>query len=315
MLKTVISTSVAAADLTLARHETFHIRDGWLSKGLNALDNEPLALSLKGAHNRLGVGKNMLTSIRYWVQAAGLAEPAGKRISGRQPLRLSRVGAIVSEYDQFFEDAVSLWVAHVGLASNQALATLWYWAFNEFEVPVFNDNDLFEGFMRYGESLGKSDLNENSIRKDVNVFIRTYKRSESAALTLALEDRLDCPFVSLGLVEAVRGEKPMAFSVGSKEGLVPVVVGYAALRFRESTHAASEVVSLDELRWAPNSPGRLLQLDSRSLVDSLQIAEEQTDGRWFRVSRTAGLGNVHFNQVDSVEALRWHYANEDSETF
>ena len=309
---TMISTSLPLAEITLARHETFHIRDGWLSKGLDALDDEPLALSLKGAHNRLGVGKNMLTAIRYWVQATGLAEPAVKRIGGRQLLHLSRVGAIVSEYDHFFEDAASLWVAHMGLASNQPLATLWYWAFNEFDAPVFNDNDLFEGFTRYAESLGKSNLNEKSIRKDVNVFIRTYKGSESAALTHALEDRLDCPFVSLGLVEAARGAKPMAFSVGSKEALMPAVVGYAALRFRESTRTASEVVSLDELRWAPNSPGRLLQLDSRSLVDSLEIVEEQTEGRWFRVSRTAGLGNVHFNQVDPVEALRWHYVIEDS---
>lgn len=305
--------SVAAVELTLARHETFHLRDGWLSKGLDALEGEPLALSLKGAHNRLGVGKNMLTAIRYWVQATGLAEPAGKRIGGRQPLRLGRVGAIVSEYDHFLEDAASLWVAHIGLASNQALATLWYWAFNEFDAPAFSDSDLFEGFVRYAESLGESDLNENSIKKDVSVFIRTYMGTESAAPSLALEDRLDCPFVSLGLLEAARGAKPMAFSVGIKEGLMPAVVGYAALRFRESTHTASEVVSLDELRWAPNSPGRLLQLDSRSLVDSLQIVEEQTDGSWFRVSRTAGLGNVHFNPVDPVEALRWHYVIEGNE--
>ena len=307
--------ALAKAELTLARHETFHIRDGWLSKGLQALDVDPLALSLKGAHNRLGVGKNMLTSIRYWVQATGLAEPAGKRIGGRQPLRLGRVGAVLSEYDQFLEDAASLWVAHIGLASNQGLATLWYWAFNELDAPAFSDTDLFEGFVRYAESLGQSDLNENSIKKDVNVFVRTYKGNEMAAPDLALEDRLDCPFVSLGLVETARGAKPMAFNVGAKEGLTPAVVAYAALRFRDSVHMASEVVSLDELRWAPNSPGRLLQLDSRGLVDSLQIVEEQTNGRWFRVSRTAGLGNIHFNQVDPVEALRWHYVSEDNKTF
>ena len=313
MSRSVMSAALVNTELTLARHETFHIRDGWLSKGLHALDLDPLALSRKGAHNRLGVGKNMLTSIRYWVQATGLAEPAGKRIGGRQPLRLSRVGAALSEHDHFLEDAASLWVAHIGLASNQALATLWYWAFNEFDEPAFNDGDLFEGFVRYAESRGITDLNENSIKKDVNVFIRTYKGSDSTAQSLALEDRLDCPFVSLGLVEAAVGAKPMAFRVGTKVGLMPAVVGYAALRFRDANRSTSEIVSLDELRWAPNSPGRLLQLDSRSLVDSLQIVEEQTNGRWFRVSRTSGLGNVHFNQVDPVEALRWHYVVEDNE--
>ena len=31
--------------LTFARHETFHLRDGWLTKGLQALMDDPTALA------------------------------------------------------------------------------------------------------------------------------------------------------------------------------------------------------------------------------------------------------------------------------
>jgi hypothetical protein len=173
---------VDTCQLTLARHETFHIRDGWLTKGLDALADEPVALSVNGAHNHLGVGKNMLTAIRYWVQAAGLALPAGKRVGGRQPLRITKVGAIVAEFDHFFEDMASLWVAHIELASNQTLATLFYWAFNELETPAFRETDLCEGFKKHAESLGATDLNDRSIKKDASVV-----KSDGLVLALAAE--------------------------------------------------------------------------------------------------------------------------------
>jgi len=254
----------------------------------------------------------MLTSIRYWVQAAGLVEPDGKRIGGRLPLRLSRVGRTITESDQYFEDMASLWVTHLGLASNKTLATMWYWAFNELDEPTFSETDLVEGFAKYATSVGKSELNERSIKKDVSVFVRTYLRAESQSGIAALEDRLDCPLAALGLLDQTRGRQSMAFRVGAKESLLPALVAYGALRFRDSIAGVPEVVSLDDLRWAPRSPGRLFQLDSRSLVEALQDAEEVAEGRWFRVSRTAGLGNVHFNTIDPIDVLKWHYLNDGS---
>jgi len=52
-----------------ARHETFHPRFGWLKKGFDrARDNSRLFLA-EDAPVVLGVGKNMVRSIRYWVSS------------------------------------------------------------------------------------------------------------------------------------------------------------------------------------------------------------------------------------------------------
>src|SRR3989344_1181572 len=114
--------------VTIARHETFHFRDGWLLKGLNAIRSDPIALSSPDIHHELGVGKNMAASIRYWVQAVGLAEQVGPRVSGRSPLSWTPLAEFVVSRDQFLEDIATLWLLHLELASNARGATFWYWA-------------------------------------------------------------------------------------------------------------------------------------------------------------------------------------------
>lgn len=293
--------------VTVARHETFHLRDGWLLKGLNALRDDPLSLSLPGAHHELGVGKNMLASIRYWVQATGLAEQSGRRVGGRTPLGSTELATFILHHDPFLEDAATVWLLHMELASNRSLATFWYWAFNEYDEVQFSEDELAAGFIDYAGSLGCTDLNERSVRKDVSVFLRTYRRSSSPSRGL-FEDSLDCPLAALGLVEDVRTAKPHAFSIGPKANLPLAFVAYATLRYRALARPDAEVISLDELRWAERGPGRLLLLDMRVLAESMQAIEDRSEGNWLRLSHTAGLRNVHIGDPQPLETLAPHYA-------
>src|SRR5437879_10801917 len=55
-------------------HETFPCRYAWLPKAYRALDGDPAGLSDdEQAMVDLGVGKNMVRAIRFWVQASGIA--------------------------------------------------------------------------------------------------------------------------------------------------------------------------------------------------------------------------------------------------
>ncbi|WP_308253209.1 DUF4007 family protein [Geminocystis sp. GBBB08] len=51
---------------TFARHETFHPRWGWLKKGFDVASNDSNIFNSEDAPVRLGVGKNMVRSLRYW---------------------------------------------------------------------------------------------------------------------------------------------------------------------------------------------------------------------------------------------------------
>ncbi len=57
-------------------HETFPCRYTWLPKAFLALDSDPKAFAdEEKAMVTLGVGKNMVRAIRFWAQAADIAEP------------------------------------------------------------------------------------------------------------------------------------------------------------------------------------------------------------------------------------------------
>lgn len=62
----LLATSVSPV---FARHETFHPRFGWLKKGFDAALLDSGIFLRDDAPVRLGVGKNMARSIRYWCNA------------------------------------------------------------------------------------------------------------------------------------------------------------------------------------------------------------------------------------------------------
>lgn len=50
-------------------HETFTFRYGWLKKGVDGLEQQPDIFGQESAMVQLGVGKNMVRSIRHWCLA------------------------------------------------------------------------------------------------------------------------------------------------------------------------------------------------------------------------------------------------------
>jgi len=292
--------------LAVARHETFALRDGWLLKGLEVIRHNPVGLSEPGCHHSMGVGKNMASAIRYWVQATGLATGAGKRQAGRMPLRWTKLAEFIIDRDPFLEDIATLWLLHFELASRKELATFWYWAFNEYDDIYFTEDDIIRGFIRYASTIGTELVSEGSVRKDARVFLHTYKEEPSSQNRL-VQDSLDCPLAALGLVTTLGAPKPYGFAVGSKPNLPLEIVAYAMFHYRDRAKPDAEVISLDELRWAPYSPGRLFLLDARTLVELSERIEQKTQGVWVRLSQTAGLRNVHLGSADPFEALVEYY--------
>ena len=59
-------------------HDTFFIRKGWLSKGMKAVHSKPDVFVAKDENpmDVLGIGSNMVKSLRYWLVATNLTEEA-----------------------------------------------------------------------------------------------------------------------------------------------------------------------------------------------------------------------------------------------
>ena len=125
------------------RHETFALRYSWLTKGYRAASSRDgnTIFSDEDATVVLGVGKNMVNAIRYWLQAAQLIVPAqpgfkttplGDKIFGKRG------------FDPYLEDEATIWLVHWLIASNPELATGWYWFFNKFHKPEFTSQEALD---------------------------------------------------------------------------------------------------------------------------------------------------------------------------
>lgn len=67
-------------------HQTFPFRHGWLTKAAMGIGEDRELFRREDALVRLGVGKNMVSSIRHWSQATGVIE------IGRGEARLTELG-------------------------------------------------------------------------------------------------------------------------------------------------------------------------------------------------------------------------------
>ena len=91
----------AACQPAFARHETFHPRYGWVKKAYDAAAADGDVFNSDDAVVTLGVGKNMVKSIRFWGTAFGVIAnapvPAEYVIGPGDELLITLTGVLDSE--------------------------------------------------------------------------------------------------------------------------------------------------------------------------------------------------------------------------
>ena len=177
----------------LKGHETFCIREGWLSKGLHAVaENERVFLEMYGA-DALGVGSNMAKAIRYWLKTCGLTVEVKSR-----GVFFSEFGRIVYEKDPYLEEIFTHWCIHLNLVKNVENATSWYLFFRQFQLEEFTKEELEVFLQRNLEKyMGSKEFSIRSLKDDCNVLLQMYVKNEQE---YDPEDKKNCPMTALGLI-------------------------------------------------------------------------------------------------------------------
>ena len=194
-----------AERLSFSGHETFPFRYTWLKKAVDAVDRDGCAFHADDAMVRFGVGKNMVSSICHWGMVTGmLAEASGRCGGGRGwPLQPTELGTRLLRddgWDPFLEGPGTLWLLHWQIASRPEGATTWWWVFNQFPGTVLARGEILEALQTLGFQRGWTRVTGASLKRDVDVFLRTY--APQGRRNTVLEDTLDCPLAELGVVRA-----------------------------------------------------------------------------------------------------------------
>ena len=278
---------------TFSGHESFPCKTLWLKKGYDFVKE-------RGNWNdadsvvKLGVGKNMVASIRYWMRAFGLT----------QNDTLTDIADYIfdtdSGKDPFVEDLGTLWLLHYLLVSTGE-ATLYKLLFTRFqrERLTFEREHLVSFVKRTMTEDGKiKTYNENTVKKDVGVLLQNYVQPQRMQ---SMEDYSSL-LIDLDLIRQSADGKQYVFNVEGKRQLPLVILLYAIAKEKGDDNS----VDYDTLQ----SIGNMFCLNDMELITMLMAIQVKFPDL-LRYSDTAGLRQVQFlKQVSPNEVLTYYYDDE-----
>jgi len=295
------------------------MRYGWLKKAYDRVAETEHKIDNRAdcwgdeAIAIFGVGKNMVRAIRFWAKAFGV-------ISGKTELPKSvattEPGKLIfgnKGLDPYMEHSATLWFFHWNLAANPERTT-WYWAFGYYPSPYFERADMLKRLERLSENLNWAGASSTTLKKDIDVFIRTYASRPSRG-RLMQDGAFECPLTELGLIKTVGKKDGFRFVRGPKPTLGMGVFTCALLEFWKSYSSTRATLSFEAIAHEPGSPGRVFLLDENDVIDRLVELGGFTNGavRW---SETAGLKQVirtdKANDLTALDLLNRDFVNGEN---
>ena len=204
-------------------HGTFPMRYGWLKKVYDAcvnIRNKNGDISKDLFNNDeaiviLGVGKNMVASMRYWATNTGI-------------LSLKRGILSLTEFadelfaddglDPWMENYATLWFLHWNLISlkKDCLYT-YYWLFNHYTYPTFDKHTLAKRITEAVKDNGWSEMSADTLDRDIGCLISLYATKPSR--NRLTEEKIESPLTELELISPITRRDVLQLNRGAKPNL------------------------------------------------------------------------------------------------
>lgn len=276
--------------LRFSGHESFQCRFYWLKKGYDYLQANG-DFGSDDAPVKLGVGKNMVTAIRYWLKAFGVFDYETKQTSDLA----HKIFNDETGWDPYLEDEGTLWLLHYLLVKT-GHASAYAIIFHELRKrrPEFN----FTHFVNLVEQSGGA-ASVNTLKTDFQIFSRTYiPRSDSKDLDESYSGLL----TELDLVTNFKKDKIEYFRIEpSQRRNIPLpILLYCILE----NEAYGMSISFETLY--SDTIGSIFALTKDGLTEKLEhIASKYP---FVTFSNEAGIKELQFSKrPDPFEVLKNYY--------
>ncbi len=288
-------------------HETFACRFSWLPKAVRLIETAPHAMSSdEDAILSLGLGKNMVRSLRFWLDAFDVASPTADGWALR-PFGAALLGA--GGADRFIERTETQWLLHWSVTSRvQAPLFAWRHVFHRRMRSDFTRGELFTE-MRQESAREGYDHSEITLMQHIDALLHTYVPTHAMR---APEDVLDGPLVDLKLIRGAgrrrgaNGRDEQVYSLGRTAiGKIDgAVIDYAIESYWAQRRPGERVISFRDLAYGEGSPGATFRIAE----DELRVHLERDGASYvFRASGDAGAIS-RTDQPDPTARLRSVYA-------
>ena len=288
-------------------HETFPCRYAWLPKAVGALqEDRQLFSDLDSAMVILGVGKNMVRSIRFWIEAAKMAKPISKGEFVVHPLGERLLGDC--GLDPYLEDIQTLWLIHWNLSTriNDPIFA-WDFLMNRWHEPEIFPSLALKAFEK-DATLQERKLSKVTLKQHLDIFIHTYIPTRGIKGTV-LEENLDSPLIELDLIRHIgersineqdaKREPVYTFNREPKPSISQHLFAYCLNDFWNVRFADESTLAFWQVAYGHGSPGQVFKLPEPEILEYLTKIEFITNGALnFQES-------AHLRQVRRHENLDW----------
>ena len=275
-------------------HESFSCRMLWPIIGYDYINdgnsfNDPNSVIM------LGVGKNMVASIRYWLKALGLTEHD-------KPSTLAKYLFDEAQgKDRYLESLGTLWLLHFLLVVLNE-ATLYNILFLRYqkERKQFAKEQVLNFVKRLmAEDDRLKQFNSNTVGKDFGVLVQNYVQPSKPK---SYEDYSSL-LIDLNLIRNDNSDRGYAFNIEGKRTVPTEIFLYAVLWMKGS----DRTVSYDTLQ----NVGLVFCMTDMEVIEMLQQIDREYS-EYVQYSDNAGIRQLLFKegkQMNPIDLLNRYYDN------
>lgn len=277
-------------------HESFPCKSLWLKKGYDFVVegndfNSPEAVI------GLGVGKNMVASIRFWLKAFGITDNDELTEFGHYLFDDSK------GKDKYLEDIATLWLLHFNLIflEEATLYKLFFCGLQKERTHFEREQVLTYVKLRMVEAGKMTLFNENTIKKDIGVLLQNYclpRKPQS-------NEDFSSLLIDLDLIRQSSEGKGYYFNVDGKRKVTKEIFLYGLLKQREQE--GDNTIPFDTIQ---ERVGLVFCMQDFETIEMLkQLASEYSDN--FSYSDVAGIKQVQFTKDLDVKQVLDNYYGKD----
>lgn len=314
--------SISMADNTRLRditpifsgHETFPMRYGWLKKIYDAclnIEKHEDGSIIRDLFNNdesivtLGVGKNMVSSMRHWAVYSSLLD-----IDGNKNLRINDFAREIfsdNGLDPWLENYATLWYIHWNLAArkntkNHLFTYLWF--FNYLNGISFDKETLVK---KITEAVDDNNLKQPSVatlKRDIECFLGVY--SSRIGKNKTNEESIESPLTELELISPIIKRNLFQINRGIKPTITINTFLFALFKFWGFYSPNARALSFESICYEFMSPGRIFLLNEDAVSEYLQNIFSETNGK-LEYSETAGMKQIIIHKSIDFEKQSFSY--------
>ena len=281
---------------TFSGHESFPCKSLWLKKGYDfvvAGNDFNSAEAVIG----LGVGKNMVASIRFWLKAFGITENDQLTWLGNYLFGESK------GKDKYLEDIATLWLLHFNLVfSEEATLYKMFFCGVQRERSHFEREQVLTYVKLRMVEAGKMTLfNENTVKKDIGVLLQNYTLPRKPQSNEDYSSLL----IDLDLIRQSSEGKGYYFNVDGKRKITKEIFLYGLLKLKEVE--GDNTIAFDTIQ---ERIGHVFCMQDYETIEMLkQLANEYSQN--FAYSDVAGIKQVQFTKDLDVKQVLDNYYGTD----